>query len=439
MKANDRIEAARRAVEQAKRFGADEAAATVSSGRDVQVSRREGKIETLSEASRNQLRIDIYIDKKYSSHVTSDLRPDALAKFVEEATAATKYLSKDEFRGLADPKYYPTALDKDLGLTDATYDGLTSERRALLAKDIEEATLAQSDKFVSVTATYQDSLSESATALSSGFEGERRSNSFTCGAEATVKDGDERPSGWRFATSRRFDELPKPEEIGKGTAAEALGKIGQKKISTGEYDVIVENRAMRRLLGALLQPTFGYLLQQRRSFLEGKLGEKIASEKLTLIDDPFVPKGLGSRLFDDDALAAKRRPVLEKGVLRTYFLDAYYARKLGMEPTSGSTSNILFENGDRSLEAMVADLRRGLVITGFIGGNSNTTTGDFSFGVVGKYVENGEVVHPVNETNLSGNLSEFWSSVDEVGADPYPYSSYLSPSIRFADAKLSGA
>lgn len=308
-----------------------------------------------------------------------------------------------------------------------------------MASAIEAAAMAQSDQIISSTAGYSDSHSEEVRVHSNGFEGAEESTVFSAGAEVTVKDGESgRPEDWFYATTRFRNELLDPETLGKNAAQRALRKIGQKKLESGRYVMVVENRAGRQLLRAMGEPLSGRALQQKSSFLEGMLGKKIASEKLTVIDDPFVEKGLGSRFFDGEGLAAQRRVFIEKGVLRHYAIDDYYGKKLGMEPTSGDPSNILLEYGTRSLEEMIAGVKRGILVTDFIGGNSNSTTGDFSFGIVGLLIEDGKTVRPVNEMNISGNLKELWNQLTDVGNDPYPYSSVRMPSVRFEEVDFSG-
>jgi PmbA protein len=168
------------------------------------------------------------------------------------------------------------------------------------------------------------------------------------------------------------------------------------------------------------------------------LGEKVFSDKLTVVDDPFVKGALASRLYDDDGLPCRKRTIIEKGVLKEYLIGWYYSRKLGTEPTGSEITNITFELGTRSLDEMVKEMKKGILVTGFIGGNSNDTTGDFSFGITGIYVENGKPVKPVNEMNVSGNLLQFWSSLVETGNDPYTYSSLQRPSMYFKDIQFSG-
>jgi PmbA protein len=168
------------------------------------------------------------------------------------------------------------------------------------------------------------------------------------------------------------------------------------------------------------------------------LGQKIGSEKLTVIDDPFLEKGLSSRFYDYEGLASKKRVMIEKGVLRNFYVDNYYGRKLGMEFTSGSSSNIVFEYGSKSMDDMIKEMKKGILVNGFIGGNSNSTTGDFSFGIVGLLIENGSIVHAINEMNISGNAKEFWNQLAEMGNDPYPYSSMRCPALLFDGVNFSG-
>jgi len=157
-----------------------------------------------------------------------------------------------------------------------------------------------------------------------------------------------------------------------------------------------------------------------------------------MTDEPFIVKGFGSRFFDGEGLSAQKRVMIAKGVLTNYYIDTYYGKKLGMAPTSGSGSNTVFEYGSKSLEEMIRNLKRGILVTGFIGGNSNSTTGDFSFGIVGMLIENGVIVKPVNEMNISDNAKEFWHRLTETGNDPYPYSATLMPSMRFDSVSFSG-
>jgi PmbA protein len=439
MNKKERLELANWAVSQAKKSGVEEVGVDVLYNRDVEVGFRDGKIEQLKESAQSSLSLSVYVNKRYSSHWTNDMRKDSLERFIQQAVAMTKYLNEDLFRSLPDPKYYEGQKKMDLHNSDPAYEKVTSEKRVEIARQIEEVARTQSDKVISCTSGYSDTFYESIKVNSNGFEGESRGTYFSAGAEVTANDErGRRPEDWEWATVRLQKDLPSPELLGKKAAQRALGKIGQTKLESGLYDMILENRVGERLLYSLFVPMLGRSLQQKSSFLEGKLEQKIGSDKLTLIDDPFIESGLGSALFDSEGIATKRRVMIDKGILKGYYIDYYYGKKLGMEPTSGSATNIIFDYGTKSLDKMIEGIKKGILVNGFIGGNSNSTTGDFSYGIMGKYIENGKIVKPVNEMNITGNLADLLNQLVEVGNDPYIYSSWRTPSLCFKDVQFSG-
>jgi PmbA protein len=439
MNRKEKMELARWSADFAGKSGADEAAVDLYQSRDIETEFREGKLDKLKESTESSLSLTIYVNNRYSNHSTNDIRKESLKKFIEEAVSMTKYLSEDPYRSLPDPKYYEGRKEIDLQIYDSKYRSINSEQRVDIARQIEKIASEQSDKIISCTAGYSDSFTESTKVHSNGFEGDRESTYFSAGVEVTVDDGQGgRPEDWYWATVRYFNELPSAEFLAKNAAERALGKIGQSKMESGKYDMIVENRSAGRLLYSLYRPMRASSIQQKNSFLEGKLDEKIASEKLSVIDDPFIPKGLGSRTYDGEGLATRRRALIDKGVLKSFLVDSYYGKKLGIEPNSGSTGNVVLEYGDQSLDELIAGMEKGIMVTSFIGGNSNSTTGDFSFGIVGKYVENGKIVKPINEMNISGNLIDLLNQLKYVGNDPNLYSSFRLSSLYFTDVQFSG-
>ncbi len=439
MNRKERSDLAQWVTEQALKNGANQVAASIYFSRRIEIEYRDKKLEKLSEATRNSMNIDLYVDQRYSTQATNDLKKDSLLKFIKDGISSTRYLAKDEYRILPDPQYYPAKKGMDLKIHDPFYDRLLTPDRVKIAADIEAAAMAQSDQIISTSAAYTDVYSETVRVHSNGFNGESSETQFSISAEVTVDDKQGgRPEDYAYAATRLKGELPGAESIGVQAAKRALRKIGQKKIETGKYDMIVENRAAQRLVGILQEPMSAQALQQKNSYLEGMLSKQVASAKLTMIDDPLIEKGLGSRLFDDDGLAAKKRVLIEKGILKEYFIDNYYGRKLGLKPNSGSTSNLIFELGTNSLPELIKQVKQGIVVNGFIGGNYNSTTGDFSFGVVGLLVNDGEIVKSINEMNISGNAKEFWKQLAALGNDPFLYSSWQTPSMLFTDINFSG-
>lgn len=424
----------------AKAAGADDARVNISGERFVEISYRERKPETIKEAARKNLYIEIFVNNRYSGQSTSDLRRDPLQTFITNAVATTKLLAEDPDRSLTAPELYEGRKEIDLGLLDQQYTALTPEKRHEIVKQIEDTCLTKGgEKVISVTAAEYDNRNESLKLSSNGFEGATESTVYYAGAEMTVQDeGDRRPNGYNYIVARTQAGLPTPEEIGEGAVKRTMDLLGGKKLPTETLPIIVENRVVPRLMGGLLEAMFGWSIQQKRSFLADKKGQQIASEHFTLIDDPFIKGGLGSRLFDGDGIAARKMIMIEKGVLQEFYIDWYRSRKLGWEPTTGGPSNLIIPPGTRSVSEIMKDLGRGIWITGFIGGNSNSTTGDASVGITGHLFENGKPVQAVAEMNIADNHLKFWQRLSEVANDPWIYSSQRTPSLVFTDVVVSG-
>jgi PmbA protein len=435
------LDIAQSAVKTALAKGAQEAAANLSRTREVETVWRDGKLEKTQEATSRSIDLALYVDGRYASVASSDLRPEALEGFIADSVVLTRALGKDPFRSLPDPKLYEGQAKLDLQLADPRYAALTSDDRRRLGKDLEAAARAVpgNDKILSVTGTVNDSSTESLKVHSNGFVGHRLDTSYFLGAQVSVKDPDgRRPEDYSYAGARFFGELPPTASIGLDAARRTFSRVGSKKGDSAALTMAIDNRAAGRMVAFLLGPLSGASLQQKRSFLEGKLGVALGSPLLDLTDDPLIPKGFGSRLYDYEGIAAKPRPILESGVLRNYFIDTYYGKKLGTAPTTGRASNVVWKVGPRNQETLLSDLKEGIFVTGFLGGNSNGTTGDFSLGVQGFRVRNGRLAEPVGEMNIAGNHLEFWKKLVAVGNDPYPYSSLRTPTLVFEGVQFAG-
>jgi PmbA protein len=427
-------------IKTAKAAGADDCKVNIGSQRNVEISYRERKPETIKEATTRQLYIQVFVNGRYSQQTTSDLRKDALKEFIGNAITATKLLAEDPYRTLPDPKYYEGRKEMDLGTVDPQHAKFTPEDRHSLVKAIENAALEKGgDKVISVTAEENDGYSESVTMTSNGFEGYEEDTFYVAGAEMTIQDeGDRRPNGYHYVVTLNKKDIPSPEEIGAECARRTMNLLGAKKIKTETLPIIIQNQGVGRVFGGFLQAMNGRSIQQRQSFLADKKGKQVGSEHFTIIDDPFVKGGLGSRLFDGDGFATKKRTMIDKGVLKDYYVDWYYSRKLEWEPTTGGPSNLIVPPGKRSVKEIMKDLDRGIFITGFIGGNSNPTTGDASIGIIGQLFEGGKPVQAISEMNISDNHLKFWNKLVEVANDPWPYSRLRFPSMVFEDIVVSG-
>ena len=413
-------------IETAKSAGADDCRVGIDSERLVDVRYRDRKPENIKEAATKGLFIDVYVNGRYSQQSTSDLRKEALKPFIENAVATTRMLAEDPYRSLVDPKYYKGRATMDLDQVDPAYSKLVAQDRHDVARTIEESCRETcGDRFISATCLMYDSRNESFRMMSNGFEGYREGTFYQCGARVTIQgEGDRRPAGYNYLGALHLKTLPSPEEVGRIAGERTLALLGGKKLKTETLPIIIENRNVPRLIGGFLTAMFGSNIQQKRSFLADKKGEKVGSDLFTIIDDPFIKGGMGSRLYDGNGISAKKRTMIDRGVLNEFWVDWYYSRKLGWEPTISGPSNIIIPPGKRSVKTIMKDLGRGIFVNGFIGGNSNSTTGDASVGITGYLFENGEPVQTIAEMNIAGNHLEFWKKLVEVADDTWIYSSW---------------
>ncbi len=439
MTKEEKYSIARWAIDQALKNGADQARVSISNSNSSQVEVRDGKIDKLEEANRSSMNIDLYVDKKYSSIRTNRLNnKEELSRFISEAITGTRYLSEDEYRTLPDPSLYFKGETTDLKTVDSGFASTDPQQKIELALAIEKEVAGKDERIISVSSSYRDSLSERVLVASNGFEGDMENSSCSLDASVSVKDGEAgRPRGSWYESSIFHSELVK-EGIGKMALKRALDKLGQKKIRSANMPMVVENRLSGQLLQALMSALNGSSIQQKNSFLIDMIGEQIGSELMNVTDDPFIVSGRESRFFDNEGLATQKREIVRGGILENYYIDSYYGKKLGMEPTSGQSTNLVFKPGTKDLEGLLAGIDRGILVTGFNGGNSNGSTGDFSYGIEGFLVEKGKLVHAVAEMNITGNFKQIWNDLVAVGNDVYMNSSWRLPSLVFDRISFSG-
>lgn len=427
-------------VDQAKKAGANDCRVSISKNRFVEINYRSRKPETIKEATTQGLRLEIYKNNRFSSQSTPDFRKSTLSGFISDLVDNTKIMEEDPFRTLPDPKYFKGRSDKDLDLVDTSYNSLEPEMRHDMVKVVENACIDRGgNKVISVEAGEYDQVYEEFAMTSNGFEGSYRSTEIWTGADMTAQDeGDRKPNGYYWVGSRHRNNLPSLKGVGEMAAIKTLDLLGAKKIETETLPVIIENDIVSRLLSGLVGPMSAGNIQQKRSFLADKKGQAIGSKLFTIIDDPFIPQGFGSKYYDGDGFPARKREFFTQGVLNEFLIDWYYGRKLGWEPTSGSTSNVLIPPGTRSVDSIIKDMDRCLLVTGFLGGNSNPTTGDFSVGIQGKLYNKGQFVQNVAEMNLADNHLKFWNKLIEIGNDPWMYSNVRTPSLVFDGVVVAG-
>ena len=437
MNTTEKYEIADLVIKHAIKCGADQVAVAINDSASRHIEIREQKIDRLQESISNGLNLTLYVEKKYSSHSTNLLKKEELLKFVEGAVAATRYLSEDEFRYLPDAELYYKGGGEDLKTADLAINSLDAKTKIDLARQAESEIYGTDPRIISITTSYDDSVGSDILVTSNGFKGENTGSYAGISASVSVKGEKGRPSDYWGEYNVFYDKLIKTG-IGKTALERTIRKLDPKKITSGKYQMVVDRLVVSNLIGPFISALYGSSMYQKNSFLIGKANTKVASEKLSMEDDPLLITGWGSRHFDAEGLNAQKRTIIENGILKNYYIGTYYGRKLDLKPTSLNPSNIVFKTGDKDLNGLVKSVSNGVLVTGFNGGNCNGSTGDFSYGIEGFLIEKGEIVHPVNEMNISGNMKDFWNTLAEVGNDPYPYSSYLTPSMLFDKTDFSG-
>jgi PmbA protein len=427
-------------IAQTKKAGAQDCRVSLSKRRLVEINYRDRKPEVIKEATTKNLYLEVFVNNRFAGQSTPDFRQSTLATFIDNVVENAGIMEEDPFRTLPDPKYYLGRSTADLQLSDPDYNKITPESRHAIVKTVENACLTKGgDKVISVEAGEYDETYDEFIKSSNGFEGSSSGTYCQAGASMTARDaGDRRPAGYHYIGCRYKSDLPSLDEIGTEAAVRTLDLLGGKKIATAKLPIIIENRVTGNVLGGLLNPMFAGSIQQKRSFLADKKGMKIGSNLLTITDDPFLIRGPGSKLYDGDGFPTKKRNLFSEGTLNDFFIDWYYSRKLEWVPTSGSVNNLIVPPGNRSVDAIIRDLPKCILITGFIGGNSNSTTGDFSVGIIGKYYNKGQFVQNVAEMNIADNHLSFWNKLKEVANDPWIYSQLRLPSLVFDGVVVAG-
>ncbi|MDR0384808.1 MAG: TldD/PmbA family protein [Prevotellaceae bacterium] len=418
--------------------GADNVRISIYSGSSSMFEYRDKNLDKLQQASEHRMEIELFVDNRYGSYSTNRMDKTCLLKFVSSAIESTRCLDKDPMWALPDASRYYKGAMFTLDTYDEMFDKINVDVKLAIAQRTVGEIYGIDPKIISITAEYSDNDSFLYMISSNGFEGETAHSKYLLYSNVAMKDLDDaRPSASWIETALHFDSLVK-DNVGKKAYERTVQKLGQSKTDSGKYLMLLDNTLSACLLSPLLAAMNGFALHQKNSFLINKLNEKIISDKLTITDEPHIKGAFGAKMFDSEGVATVKRTLIEQGVLKTYFINTYSAAKLKMEPTVSSFSVVNFDLGTRSHCQMIASIDKGIWVTGFNGGNSNSATGDFSFGVEGFLIEKGKPVKPVSEMNITGNLLKLWNNILEIGNDPKTDSPLRVPSLLFKDVDFSG-
>lgn len=438
MISNENKKLAQWAMDYALKNGCQAAKVSLYSGSNTSFELRDAQMDKLQQASESRMSLFLYVDGRYGTYSTNRLDKKELESFIRNGVESTRYLAEDEARMLPDASRYYKGGKPDLQLLDPQFSAVNPDNKVALAQAIAEEALGKDPRIISVESSYGDGDGFSYQITSNGFEGETQQSWCSLSASVAVKgEGEARPSSYWYESSLYLDKLVK-EGVGQKALERTLQKIGQKKAKSGRYTMVVDPMNSGQLLRPMLSAIFGSALQQKNSFLLDKLGQKVGSDKFTLLDEPHLIGASGARYFDSEGVATERRSVFDKGVLKTYYIDTYNAKKMDVDPTVANPSILVMQLGNKDLNGLISDVAHGILVTGFNGGNSNSSTGDFSYGIEGFLIEKGKLTLPLSEMNVTGNMITLWNSLAETGNDPRLNSSWRIPSLVFEGVDFSG-
>jgi PmbA protein len=426
------------ALKAARNAGAQDAQVALTRQEFAECAFRDGELEKASASTKQSLSLRLYLDGRFAMHQTSDLRPEALQDFVGKAAKLTKELEPDPKRGLPGLEYMAQPPGPELSIYDAGFEQVDARHWIGLAQEVDQALARRGDQdeaeMVSSQGAAYGETSWELLADSRGFVGGQKETAGYVGGGMVFldkHDQSKRRSGYWTELSRRISGLGSQEQIeliAQNSVERARWQMGAKPGPTGKFPIVVENRVAGKLMGHWLSAAAGQSVDQKRSYLAGQIGQSVAAPILTMQDCPGLKAGLASRWYDSEGMAAGDLDIIKGGVLKNYYLSVYYARKLGLDPTTGRNSNVCYEpTVQKDAEGLCGELENGLFITGFLGGNFNSTTGDFSYGVSGRWYKNGKVEQAVEGMNLSGNAKTFWMQLSALGNDPFELSPVRTP------------
>ncbi|HET8531388.1 MAG TPA: TldD/PmbA family protein [Methylomirabilota bacterium] len=436
-------------LKQATRKGATAADAFVVEDQSFSAQVRLGQVDTVKHAREQHMALRVFVGKSVAAASTSDLSREAMARLVDEAVSLARVTSPDELAGLPDADLLARQIP-DLDLRDPHGHDLPPEEKIELARRCEAAALAADPRITnSEGGDFGDRRARYAYATSHGFSGEYQTSSFSLAVSpVATRDGEMQRDSWYHVTRRR-SRLDSPEEIGRIAARRAVQRLGARRVKTAEVPVVFDPEMAASLVRHIAGAASGPALYRRASFLVGKLGERIAAPSITIVDDGTISGALGSRPFDGEGLPVARTVVVDQGVLRSYLLDTYSGRKLGLPSThhgardgsgvSVSTTNLYLAAGDRDPGDLIRSVKNGLYVTELIGFGVNGVTGDYSRGAVGMWIENGELAYPVEEITVAGNLLDMLHAVEGVGNDLVFRDRTSAPTLLIGRMTVAGA
>jgi PmbA protein len=447
----------------ALKAGATDAEAVVHEGDEFSALVRLGQVETLKESGSRAVGLRVFIAsgkaQRTASTSSSDFSNESIAKLVDGAITLAKITSEDPFAGLPEAHEFGK-LEGDLHLYFDDVNEMPPAERIEIARRTEAAAMAYDTRIQnSGGGDFDTATSHKIMMNSRGFVGEYRRSYCGFSASPIAQDEKGMQRNYWFSNARTVTKLENPEEIGQEAARRTLKRLGARQVKTQKAPVIFSPEIARSIMGSIFEAANGDSIYRNASFFSGMLGEKVAGENITVVDDGTLIfrdengdgiGGFGTRPFDGEGLPTRRTVLVENGILKNYVMNTYTARKLRMKSTGNASrglagnpgigaGNFFLEAGTLTPEEIIGDVKNGLYVTETMGFGVNLVTGDYSQGASGMWIENGEIAYPVEEITIAGNLKDMYKNIVAIGNDLVFRGASAAPTIRVEGMMIAGA
>lgn len=440
-------------IETGLKEGAQQLRAMLNKSVCDKYSMLDGELDSVTHNADSSVYLDIYVDGRYGSYSTNRLEKDCLEAFIKRCVHATGLLEEDRDYSLPPVELCEQNAKEgnELESMDEEYFSMTDEKRLELVRLTQLSNPAEENsewKVVSCEGDYSDSFGESYMIDSNGMEFCKLESYFSYCCDLTIETTDgKRYNAHHWDGGSRISALNGISECPRKALKKAIAKINPSKGRGGKRKMVVDRTVASRLVSPLLSALYGDGIYQKNSFLENKLGEKVFSDMLVIEDRARDKNCIGARMFDTEGVATKNRVLIDKGVVKEYFINTYYSRKLNMPQTIESVSapKVLTccaaegwkNDADFGQDDIVKLIGNGILVTGFNGGNCNRSSGDFSYGIEGFKIRNGKIEAPVTEMLITGNIIDLWNNLFAAGNDYQNNSRWLVPTLAFTDVSFS--
>lgn len=437
-------------VQRAMKGGATAAECVIREGDEFSTLVRLGQVETLKESGSKAIGVRVFNGQRAASTYSSDFSAEGLERMLKSALELAKITSEDPFSGIPDASQLGS-LSADLDLYSADVYSLPGEERIAYARRAEKAALDYDPRIKnSEGGSFDAATGHKILANSHGFVGEYKRSYCSIAAVpiAQTENGGMQRDYW-FSVARSLSRLDSPEHVGKIAAERTIRRLGARKVKTAHVPIVFDPLVANSIIDHIFEGVNGDSVYRGASFLAGKIGQKIAADRVNIIDDGTMVGGFGTSPFDGEGIPTRRTVVVENGVLKSYLLNTYTAKKLGLQTTGNASrglagtpgigpGNYFLQPGTKTPKQIIGEIKEGLYVTEFLGHGANLVTGDYSRGASGLWISGGELAYPVEEITVAGNLKDIFLNISEIGNDLEFRGAMACPTIRIDGLTVGG-